>query len=254
MQRMLAEFVGTFTLVFIAAGSVIASTQTGGARTVTVAIAYGLAVAVMVTATGHVSGGHINPAVTIGAWVTQKIASRDALGYLVAQVAGGVAGAGVLRAALPEALWRGGGVNLGTPTVPATISNGQAILIEAVLTFFLVWVIFGTAIDPEGAFGKVAGLAIGFAVLMGVMMADPFTGGAMNPARALGPALVGGFWDAWWVYWIGPIAGGVLAASLYDSGILRPHLAPPLATEPEAPHGVGAHGEDDIHEAPHEHE
>jgi len=252
-QRLLAEFVGTFTLIFIGAGSIIAVGQAGGAGAglVTVAIAYGLATAAMVSATGHVSGGHINPAVTIGAWVTQKISSKDAIGYIVAQVAGGVAAAGVIRAAIPEAIWRSS--NLGTPLVSPSISNGQAILIEAVLTFFLVWVVFGTAVDPEGAFGKIAGLAIGFVVIMGVMMGWPFSGAAMNPARSIGPALVGGFFDGWWVYWIGPIAGGVLAASLYDSGILRPHLATPV-TEPA--HGVGAHGEEGDHVVPegHEHE
>jgi len=243
-QRMLAEFVGTFTLIFIGAGSIIASTQ-GGGGLVTIGLAHGLAIAVMVTAIGHVSGGHINPAVTAGAWVTQKISSRDAGAYILAQLAGGAAGAGLLRSALPSSFWEG--VSLGTPLVSPSISNGQAILIEAILTFFLVWVVFGTAVDPEGAFNKVAGLAIGFVITMDIFMGGPFTGAAMNPARAFGPALVSGSWTGWWVYWIGPVAGGVLAASLYDMGILRPHLTSPTeAVEPE--HGIGAHGEEQDHE------
>jgi len=131
--------------------------------------------------------------------------------------------------------------------VAGLISNGQAVLIEAVLTFFLVWVIFATAVDPEGAFGKIAGLAIGFVILMDIMMGGAFTGAAMNPARSLGPALVSGTWKGWWVYWVGPVAGGIVAASLYDTLILRPRgtggSAEADAVVP-APHGWGAHGED----------
>jgi MIP family channel proteins len=245
-QKLTAEFVGTFTLIFIGVGSIVAANSAGGAGAglVTVAIAHGLAIATMVTALGHVSGAHFNPAVTISAWVTQKIKSSDAIGYIVAQLAGGTAGALVIRGALPEQLWKV--QKLGTPLVSSQISNGQAVLIEAVLTFFLVWVVFATAIDPEGAFGKIAGLAIGFVILMDIMMGGPFTGAAMNPARSFGPALAGGDWSGWWVYWIGPIAGGIVAASLYDTVILRPRGAAGDAADSEdrAPHGWGAHGED----------
>lgn len=244
-QRLIAEFVGTFTLIFIGAGSVIAAQgQASGAGLVSVAIAHGLAIATMVSALGHVSGAHFNPAITVGAWVTQKIATTDAIGYIVAQLAGGAAGAGVLRAAIPQNVAIDA-AKLGTPLVNPTISNGQAVLIEAVLTFFLVWVVFATAVDPEGAFGKIAGLAIGFVILMDIMMGGPFTGAAMNPARSFGPAAVGGFWEGWWVYWIGPVAGGIVAASLYDTFILRPHQKMPLAEPDELPHGIGAHGEED---------
>lgn len=244
-QKLLAEFVGTFTLIFIGVGSILAAgVSPQGTGLVTVAIAHGLAIATMVTALGHVSGAHFNPAVTIAAWVTQKIKSSDAFGYIVAQLAGGAAGAALLRGALPESLWRS--AKLGTPAVGQFISNGQGVLIEAVLTFFLVWVVFATAIDPEGAFGKIAGLAIGFVILMDIMMGGPFTGAAMNPARSFGPALVSGSWTGWWVYWIGPVAGGIVAASLYDAVILRTRGTGGSATEGEipAPHGWGAHGED----------
>lgn len=245
-QKLIAEFVGALTLVFIGAGSVIAVIANPGANggLVSIAIAHGLAIATMVSALGHVSGGHFNPAVTIGMWVTQKIDGKDTIGYIAAQLAGGLAGAGILRVALPESIWRA--ANLGTPNVTA-ITNGQAVLIEAMLTFFLVWVIFATSVDPEGAFGKIAGLAIGFVFMMDSMMGWPFTGAAMNPARALGPAAVGGFWDAWWVYWIGPVAGAIVAASLYDTFILRPRGAGGSAeaeADVPAPHGWGAHGED----------
>ena len=231
-QRALAEFVGAFTLVFIAAGAILVNPQ----ALLAVALAYGLAVATMVSAVGHVSGGHFNPAVTIAALITQKIDALSAGIYVVAQLAGAAGAALMLRLATPPELWR---VNeLGVPNVPAELALGQAVLIEAVLTFFLVWVIFGTGIDPLGPFDKIAGLGIGFVVVMDVLMGGPFTGAAMNPARAFGPALAGGFWKAsWWVYWVGPIAGAVIAAVTYDALILRREprsLVPPAATVDEA--------------------
>jgi aquaporin Z len=244
-QKLLAEFVGTFTLIFVGAGAVIASNSVGAGRDfVWVAIASGLAMGVMVSALAHVSGAHFNPAVTAGVWIAQRISSKDATKYIVAQLAGGAAGAGLLRAALPRSFWDLPNVALGTPG-PTGVSNGQAVLIEAILTFFLVWVVFATAIDPDGAFGKIAGLAIGFTILMDILMGGPVTGAAMNPARHFGPALVvnnGQFWkaSAWWAYWIGPIAGGIVAAALYDGMLLRKPTAP---IAPPEPHGVGAHGE-----------
>lgn len=238
-QKLLAEFVGAFTLIFIGAGAIM---HTGGQNLVAIAIAHGLAIATMVSAMGHISGAHFNPAVTVGAWVTQKIGSRDALGYIGAQLAGGTVGALLLRAALPQSVWER--ASSGTPEVNAALlSNGQGVLIEAILTFFLVWVVFATAVDPDGAFSKIAGLGIGFVILMDILMAGGFTGAAMNPARHFGPALVSGNWGAWWVYWIGPIAGGIIAASLYDAAILRARVGEGSAAEEEVPHEVGAHGD-----------
>ncbi len=222
-QKALAEFVGTFALIFIGAGSIVAAGAAGGgaggAGLVTIAIAHGLVIATMVSAVGHISGAHFNPAVTAGALVTGKISLSDSGTYLVAQLAGATAAAGLLRVAVPESLWRE--VSLGTPLLGNGVSSGQGLLIEAVLSFLLVWVIFATAVDSAGAFGKIAGLAIGFVVLMDIMMGGPFTGAAMNPARSFGPALVGGAWADEWVYWVGPIAGGVAAASLYQVTMLR---------------------------------
>ena len=225
VQKAVAEFVGTFTLIFIGVGSIVAATAAkggaGGAGLVTIAIAHGLAIAVMVTAVGHISGGHLNPAVTVAAMAARKIHPRDALVYLGAQLAGAVAGAAVLRGALPESLWRS--AKLGTPGLGGGVSAAQGVVIEAVLTFFLVWVVFATAVDPRGAFGKIAGLAIGFVVLMDIMAGGPFTGGAMNPARFFGPALVGGYWADLWVYVVGPIAGGLAAAAVYGVVMLPRH-------------------------------
>ncbi len=241
-ERLVAEFVGAFTLIFIGAGSIVMSTTFGADRTVgllVAAFAHGLAIAVMVSAVGHVSGGHFNPAVTIGAWITQKIKSNHAVGYILAQLAGGTVGALLLRACLPSQVVKQ--AKYGVPEVVRGLSNGQGVLIEAILTFFLVWVIFATAIDPDGAFGKIAGLAIGFTITMDILMGGNFTGAAMNPARHFGPAAIGGFWDNWWVYWVGPIAGGIVAAAAYDGLIIR---RPGAAAAEEQPHGFGAHGED----------
>ena len=221
-QKALAEFVGTFALIFIGAGSIVAAVAAGGgaggAGLVTIAIAHGLVIATMVSAVGHISGAHFNPAVTAGALVTGKISLSDAGIYLMSQLAGATAAAGLLRMALPESLWRE--ASLGTPLLGNGVSPLQGVLIEGVLAFFLVWVVFATAVDPAGAFGKIAGLAIGFVVLMDIMMGGPFTGAAMNPARSFGPALVGGAWADEWVYWVGPIAGGVAAAVVYQVTML----------------------------------
>ena len=251
-ERLTAEFIGTLTLIFVGAGSIVMLTTFGllPAGILGVAFAHGIAIAVMVSALGHVSGAHFNPSVTIGAWITQKIKSTDAIAYIVAQLAGGTGGALLLRASLPKKVLEQAGY--GTPAVVKGLSNGQAVLIEAILTFFLVWVIFATAIDPEGAFNKIAGLAIGLVITMDILVGGLFTGAAMNPARFFGPAIVnhpafwktvssGGPWAGWWVYWVGPIAGAIVAASLYDGLIIK---RPGSAAKEEAPHGLGAHGEE----------
>jgi MIP family channel proteins len=223
-RKLLAEFVGTFTLVFIGAGSIVAAGSPitdvfPGAGLVTIALAHGLAIGTMVSAVGHVSGGHFNPAVTVAVWVNRRMASGEAAAYVLSQAAGALAGAGVLRAVTPEEAWRAS--DLGATLASPTLSEAQAITIEAVLTFFLVWVVYATAIDVEGAFAKVAGLAIGFVIAMDIMMGGPFTGASMNPARSLGPAIVGSNTAGLWIYFIGPVIGGTLAALAYEYGILR---------------------------------
>lgn len=222
-QRLIAEVVGTFTLIFIGAGSIVAANQVGqgvaGAGLITIALAHGLAIGVMVSAVGHVSGGHFNPAVTVGAWVARRMTTGAAVAYVVVQIAGGLLGALTLRLVLPGSAWDP--VTLGTPLVSPGIADWQAIAIEAILTFLLVWVVFATALDPEGAFGKIAGLAIGFTIAMDIMMGGPFTGAAMNPARSIGPAVVSGELTGVWVYILGPVIGGTVAALLYDLGIMR---------------------------------
>lgn len=241
-QKMLAEFVGTFTLIFIGGGSILLAAANPGANggIVQFALAHGLAIAVMVSAIGHISGGHFNPAITIGAWVTARLGFRTASGYVLAQLSGASVAALMLRASFPGSVWNRQGVDLATPAVVvggAPISNGQAVLIEAILTFFLVWVVFATAVDPEGSFGKIAGLAIGLTITMDILMGGGLTGAAMNPARHFGPALLSGTWKAGWIWYVGPIAGGIVAASLYDWAFLTKRE--PKPEEPDEATGPG---------------
>jgi len=236
-EKLTAEFVGTFALIFIGVGSIIVA-GANGFDVLGVAFAHGLTIAVMVSAVGHISGGYFNPSLTIGAWVTQKIKSKDAIAYIIAQLAGGTAGALLIRAAVPKSF--ANAVNLGVPQMHPQFSNGQGVLIEAILTFFLMWVVYATAIDPEGSFGKIAGLAIGLTITLDILMGGPWTGAAMTPARHFGPALVGGHWANWYVWYVGPAAGAVIAAALYDGLMIR---RPGSVAREEAPHGFGAHGE-----------
>ncbi|MGH3071456.1 MAG: MIP family channel protein [Gaiellaceae bacterium] len=222
LRRAVAEFVGTFTLIFVGVGSIVFANS----GLVGVALAHGLAIGIMASAVGHISGGHFNPAVTLGFLVTRRIAASLAGVYWLAQLAGGVLGALALRALFP------GEANLdqGVPLVHETIDVGQAVGLEAILTFLLVWVIFATAADPGGAFKSIAGLAIGLTITIDVLAAGPLTGAAMNPARALGPELVQNVWSDFWVYLVGPGIGAVVAALAYDWLYLRPDRIPVVGT------------------------
>jgi aquaporin TIP len=221
--RSWAEFVGTFALVFVGVGAIVT-----GADLVGVAFAHGLAIAVMASAVGHISGGHFNPAVTFGFLVTRRIDPRLAGVYLVAQLLGAIVASLALRALYPDGL----DLDAGVPQLAAGVSAGAGIGIEAILTFFLVWVIFATAADARGAFKSIAGLAIGFTITLDILAGGPLTGAAMNPARSFGPALVQGEWSDFLVYWIGPLIGGGLAALVYELLYLRP-LEPPVVGPPE---------------------
>ncbi len=223
-QKLVAEFVGTFALIFFGAGSICAdmflkSTGSSGIGLLGIALAHGLAIGIMVSAVGHISGGHLNPAVTIGFWVTRKLSTLDALLYWIAQLAGAVAAAFLLRTVVPEDTWRA--VALGTPDLAHDFTALSGMIVEGVASFFLVFVVFGTAVDERGAFNKIAGFAIGLTVTMDILMAGPFTGAAMNPARAFGPALATHHWANHGVYWVGPLAGGVVAGWLYDALFLK---------------------------------
>ncbi len=218
LKAVVAEFVATFALIFIGAGSVVMAGPSGSGL-VGVALAHGLVLAIMVSITVHISGGSVNPAVTIGLWVVGKMSSTRAAIYIIAELAGGIAGALLLRGLMPEVLWRP--ANLGAPSLAPTIGTGTGVLIEAVLTFFLVFAVFGTAVDERGPFDKTAGLTIGLVIAFDILAFGPLTGAAMNPARALGPEVAIGDFTDWWVYWVGPIAGGVVAAVVYWGVFLR---------------------------------
>lgn len=211
-KALVAEFIGTFTFIFIGVGAIATDVMTGHLLGLTgIALAHGLAFGVMVSATAAISGGHLNPAVTFGALVAQKIDVVNGLGYIVAQCLGGIAAAYVIRLAMPEQVLAI--ISYGIPVVTKGAMTTQALFTEIVLTFFLVFVVFGTAIDKRAP--KVGGLFIGLAVAMGVMMGAAVSGAAMNPARHLGPAVAGGGFENTWVYWVGPLIGGGLAAVIY---------------------------------------
>jgi aquaporin Z len=223
--RAVAELIGTFALIFVGAGSIVV---TGGQDLVAVALAHGLVIAVMASAVGHISGGHFNPAVTFGFLVTGRIEPALAGIYWAAQFVGGLLGALLLTLTLPESVTDP--VSLGAPAVADQIGAGAALVIEAVLTFFLVWVIFASAADERGTFKSIAGLAIGFTITLDILVGGPLTGAAMNPARAFGPQLVGDAWDDWWVWYLGPLLGGAAAALLYQGLYLRPSRPAPVGT------------------------
>lgn len=216
-RKAIAEFIGTFTLIFIGAGAII-STR-GSDNLLLIAFAHGLAIGVMVSALARFSGGHFNPAVTLGALAGRQITIRLAIVYWVAQLLGGLAGALALLGVFPTSAWQPS--HLGTPALGTDVTVGQAILLEALLTFFLAIVIYGTGIDPKGTFNAVGGLAIGLTISIDIMMGGPLTGAAMNPARWFGPAIVSQFLDNWYVYWIGPFLGATIAGLLYSRVFLE---------------------------------
>jgi aquaporin Z len=225
-QRAVAEFVGAFALLFIGAG---AASIYGANDIVAIALGTGLAIAVMVTAVGHISGGHFNPAVTLGFLVTRRIHPVHAVVYWIVQFGGAALAVLMLKWVLPNA-----SSPYGAPSLANVLDKGQGVAVEAVLTFFLVWVIFACAADPRGAFDKIAGLAIGGVITMGTLMAFVLTGAAMNPARAFGPQLVANDWKNWWIWYVGPLAGGVIAAVLYELMYLRSPEPAGMAAQAQA--------------------
>jgi aquaporin Z len=220
-RKAIAEFVGTFTLIFIGAGAII---STGGGDLLLIALAHGLAIGVMVSALARISGGHFNPAVTLGALAGRQITARLALVYWAFQLLGALVAALALFAIFPSSVWQPS--HLGTPALGTTpglswnVSVGTGILVEAVLTFLLVFVVYGTGMDPKGTFNAVGGFAIGLTITVDILMGGPLTGAAMNPARWFGPAVVSQFFDNWYVYWIGPFVGAVIAGLVYARAFL----------------------------------
>jgi MIP family channel proteins len=215
-RHFVAEFVGTFALVFVGGASIAA-----GGGLVGVALAHGIILAVMVSALMRISG-HFNPAVTVGFLAARRIEPMMAGVYIAAQILGAIAAAYALKTLLPAQL--AASTRLGGQSIALEISAGQAIGLEAIATFFLAFVIFGTAVDPKAP--RVAGFAIGLTIAADILAIGPFTGGSMNPARSFGPAVASGIFEAQAVYWIGPMLGAVAAALLYDTLFIRREREP----------------------------
>lgn len=239
-KKVLAEIVGTFLFFLIGIGAVVAARTlraSSSLELINVAFAHGVALAIAVSALGHISGGHFNPAVTIAMAVTRRISPRLAVMYIIGQIVGGLWACATLAAVLPKSDWLIFSRNapnpvfsLGTPHV-VSLNFTQAAILEAVLTFFLVLVIFGTVVDPRP--NRIAGFGIGLAVFVGILAGGPWTGAAMNPARAIAPAIVSGDLQMdQIVYWVGPIIGAIAAALLYTQ-VFMPRGDEPIVTRPE---------------------
>ncbi|HHT9110757.1 MAG TPA: MIP/aquaporin family protein [Candidatus Brocadiaceae bacterium] len=216
-KKYMAEFVGTFALVFIAAGSVCADfylRQSGGQGLglLGISIAFGVVVSAVIYATSYVSGSHVNPAVTISFWVTKRMDPNTAIMYIISQIAGATVAGLALKTLFPDAAKT---VYLGTCMLAPGVSIGRGILMEFIISFLLIFTIYGTLVDRRAPAGF-AGLAIGLVVLFGSMIGGTISGGAMNPVRVFGPAIASGQFTHHYVWWIGPILGGILGGIVYD--------------------------------------
>jgi aquaporin NIP len=207
VRALAAEAIGTFALVFAGCGAIMVGAKTGSPGHTGIAITFGLVIMAMVYALGHISGAHLNPAVSLAFALTRHFPWARVLGYWAAQILGAVAGAALLRASL------GNVADLGT-TLPSG-SEGQSFTWELVMTFFLLLVIMAVATDTR-AIGEAAAVAIGGTVGLDAMFGGPISGASMNPARSLGPALVSGNTHALWVYLVGPPAGAAAGALAYQ--------------------------------------
>ncbi|SRR5579883_916700 len=216
------EFIGTFALVFVGGGAIISAHDAGGAGLLAIAVAHGLILALMVTATMRISG-HLNPAVTIGFLAVRRIEPMMAGVYIVAQLLGAIAAAYALKALVPADLFTAAHGTI--QEISASVSWGQAFFLEAIATFFLVFVIFGTAVDPRAP--QVGGFAIGLTVAADILAIGPLTGASMNPARSFGPAVATQNFVGQFVYWVAPIIGGILAAMVYEFLLIRHPPEPP---------------------------
>lgn len=207
LRRAGAEALGTFFLVLIGPGAAVVDAYSEGQLgTVGVSLAFGFVVTAMIYALGHLSGAHINPAVTLGFWSARRFPAADIVPYILAQCSGAVAASLVLRGTFGQV------GNLGA-TLPR-ISTPSALAVEWLLSFVLMFVIMAAATDDRaegGLAALVVGLTIGFCALVG----GPVTGASMNPARSLGPALVGNHWEAHWIYWLAPVTGAIAGAQTW---------------------------------------
>lgn len=208
LSKIIAEFIGTFAIIFFGCGSIVVAHQTGNQNlSASIPIIFGLVVALMIYAVGHISGAHFNPAVTLAFAIVRRFSAREVLPYWISQFLGALVGCFLLSVILPQ-----------TETYGATITSLvpiKAVLVEAILSFFLMFVIIAVATDAR-AVGMMAGSAIGMIVAVDAYFGGSLTGASMNPARSLAPALFEGKTDHLWIYFIGPMIGACLAAILYE--------------------------------------
>ena len=218
LRPLVAEFIGVFIFVFITAGAITLNQYRDGIIGLAgIAAAQGVTLAIAITATMNISGGHLNPAVTLGLWSIGRIGWKQAGLYVVAQLLGAILAALAVKGLYPEMASRI--AQLGAPRLATDVSFTQGVLIEAILTFFLAFAVMATAVDAAAP--KVAGWAIGLTVMMGVLASGGITGAGMNPARAFGPALVANAWLGQLIYWVGPILGAVAAMQVYERLLLK---------------------------------
>jgi MIP family channel proteins len=219
----IAEMIGPFALVLLGAGAIMTAQTKGfgdGGTLLAVALAHGLAIGLMIAAAGHISGGHYNPAVTIALFIGGRIGAMKSVAYIAAQLLGALLAALVLKYVFNSDIRDA--TNFGIPGVNYTgdgdnliVGREHAFVLEVILTFFLVYVIHGTAVDSRGAHA-IAPLAIGLMITADIILAGPLTGAAMNPARWFGPAVVHGEFKDGWLYIVAPITGGVLASIVHN--------------------------------------
>ena len=223
-RRLLAEALGTFAFVFVGAAVVVVNGgfPNSGIGLIGIALAHAIALSVMISATMSISGGHLNPAVTVGLLVTRRIDPASAAAYIATQLAAASVAALLVKLLFPAAAVRS--ALLGVPVIASSVSLGQAIGIELILTFFLMSAVYGTAVSPDAP--RVAGFGIGLVLLFDILVGGPLTGAAMNPARAFGPALVARQWLGHVVYWVGPLVGAILAALVWEYALLPKAPAP----------------------------
>lgn len=238
-RHFVAELIGTFALVFVGGASIMIARDTNSpSGLIGIALAHGLILAVMVSALMRISG-HFNPAITLSFLATRRIEASMAGVYILGQLIGALLGAYALKFTFPFVLFeatRGGG-----QAIALQVTGSQGFILEAIATFFLTIVVFGTAVDPKAP--KVGGMAIGLVVAADILAIGPLTGASMNPARSFGPAVASGVFEAQIIYWLAPITGAVIAALLYENLFLKREMEPelhgtlrPSATTGERPH------------------
>lgn len=224
LRSLTVEFLGPFALTFMGVGAII-STQ--GQDIVAIALAHGLAIGLMIVAAGHISGGHYNPAITIAMWVTKRIELNRAIAYIVAQLAGALAAAGALTLCFRDI--ERNAVNMGVPAIGPNLSAGNALVMEIILSFIFIFIIFGAAVDTRTP-KTLAGLCIGLVITMDIFAGGAVSGAAMNPSRWFGVAIVQQDFSDFWIWWVGPIAGAVAAAVVYSDWLLGTTTATTVRT------------------------